>query len=328
MVKSTTEEVWTLEKVKSLVKIPGKSGHPEYKFVITTKEKDGTTKTSQWMQPATELAVGYRFLQKPNDSNTLVIFAEDNLNEIIADETQAMTIKTTESAFATVEQMSNFRNVKTGNLGDKKLFRSYHPFIASRPTDTDLKDIEAVKISKIEGLMAANGIKSIINLSENPVGSTGTVLLKDVDGKYYFTYKSKNYYANATYQTALEAGNVLNYETSYNIVYYTSTGDDYAKLMKAVCDFVITHDAPYMVHCRLGTDRTGTVTGFLEALMGATWGEIAADYSKSNEQGFREFRNAKILKYSFEKLLGTTLTDSTKLDTGIINFLKTNANIK
>ena len=62
--------------------------------------------------------------------------------------------------------------------------------------------------------------------------------------------------------------------------------------------------------------------------MGATWGEIAADYSKSNEQGFREFRNAKILKYSFEKLLGTTLTDSTKLDTGIINFLKTNANIK
>lgn len=39
MVKSTTEEVWTLEKVKSLVKIPGNSGHPEYKFVITTKKR-------------------------------------------------------------------------------------------------------------------------------------------------------------------------------------------------------------------------------------------------------------------------------------------------
>ena len=72
--KSTKEEVWTLEKTQILVKIPGNSGHPEYKFVITTKEADGTTKTSQWMQPATGLQDGYRFLQKPNDSNTLVIF--------------------------------------------------------------------------------------------------------------------------------------------------------------------------------------------------------------------------------------------------------------
>lgn len=328
MVQSGVTENFTLEKAQTLVKIPGNSGHPEFKYVITTKEADGTTKTSQWMQPAAGLQDGYRFKQKLTDSNTLVIFAEDNLSEIIADETQAMTIKTTESVFTSVEQITNFRNVKTGNLGDKKLFRSYHPFIPSRTTDADLKDIETLKISKIEGLMAANGIKSIINLSENPVGSTGTVMLKDANGKYYFVYKGANYYANTTYQTALEVGNVLNYETSYNVVYYNSTSDDYAKLMKAVCDFVMTHDAPYMVHCRLGTDRTGTVTGFLEALMGATWGEIAADYSKSNEQGFREFRNAKILKYSFEKMLGTTLTDSTKLDTGIMNFLKTNANIK
>jgi protein tyrosine/serine phosphatase len=331
MVKSTTEDVWTVEKTPSLVKIPGNSGHPEFKFVITTKEADGTTKTSQWMQPLTGLQDGYKFKQNLTNSNTLVIFADDNLNEIIADETQAMTIKTTESAFTTVEQMTNFRNVKTGNIGDKKLFRTYHPFIASRAADADLKEIEAIKISKMEELMAANGIKSIINLSEKEPGSAEgrTTLIKDsITGEYYLTANLVKYIAKTTYKNAIDSNNVLFYETSYNTVYYESTTDDYAKLMKAVCDFVRTHDAPYMVHCRLGTDRTGAVIGFFEALMGATWGEIATDYSKSNEQGFREFRSSRILKYSFEKLLGTTLTDSSKLDTGIINFLKTNENIK
>ena len=323
----TADSIWTLSKTKEEVLIPGNSGHPEFKFVIFTTEPDATTKEN-WMQPPTGLAAGYSFLQKPNDRNTLVIFGNDSLTDIIADENQAMTIKTSESDFATVEQMTNFRNVKTGNIGTAVLFRSYHPFIPSRTTDTTLKDIEALKQSKLEGLMAANGIKSIINLSENMPGTSGTQLLKDADGKYYFIYKSVTYYANPTYQTALESGNVLNHETGYNTVYYGSTTDDYAKLMKDVCDFVKTHDAPFMVHCRLGTDRTGTVTAFLEALMGATWGEIAAEYNKSNEQAFREFRDAKILKYSFEKLLGKKINDTDKLDTDIINYLKTNTNIK
>lgn len=90
----------------------------------------------------------------------------------------------------------------------------------------------------------------------------------------------------------------------------------------------MTHEPPFLVHCRLGTDRTGVVTGFLEALMGASWGEIAEDYSKSNEQGFREFRNENLLKYSLEKLLNISLYNDTKMEEGIKNYLKTNTNIQ
>lgn len=322
MNKDEKSEIWTLEKTKEQVSIPGNSGHPEFKFVVVTTETNGSSKTN-WMQPPNDLIIGYKFRQKLDDCNTLVIFPGDNVEKIIADDTTALTLKLKIEDFDSEEQMSNFRMVKTGNIGEGKLFRAYHPFIASRGTDAELKDIEALKIATVQKFMKQYEIKSIINLSESK-----TALLKDENNQSYFTSNNIKYIASETYQTAIDTDNVLYYETSYNTVYYGSTGDDFAKLIKEVGDFVMTHEPPFLVHCRLGTDRTGVVTGFLEALMGASWGEIAEDYSKSNEQGFREFRNENLLKYSLEKLLGVSLYNDTKMEEGIKNYLKTNTNIQ
>ena len=44
---------------------------------------------------------------------------------------------------------------------------------------------------------------------------------------------------------------------------------------------MIQHDAPYLVHCTYGMDRTGFTIAVLEALMGATAEEIQADYAQT-----------------------------------------------
>ena len=44
--------------------------------------------------------------------------------------------------------------------------------------------------------------------------------------------------------------------------------------------------------------------------MGASWSDIVANYQSSNNMGIKEFRDYKLLKYSFEKMLKVDLDDS------------------
>jgi protein tyrosine/serine phosphatase len=47
--------------------------------------------------------------------------------------------------------------------------------------------------------------------------------------------------------------------------------------------YMIEHEGPYLVHCTYGMDRTGFTIAVLEALMGATAGEIKADYATTHK---------------------------------------------
>ena len=95
---------------------------------------------------------------------------------------------------------------------------------------------------------------------------------------------------------------------SYNEVYYNSTSAKFGAWVKQIVEFIISdsHPAPFEIHCRLGTDRTGVFSGVLAALCGASWEEIAEDYQKTNRMQIREFRDYHILAYSFRKMLGVS----------------------
>ena len=80
-------------------------------------------------------------------------------------------------------------------------------------------------------------------------------------------------------------------------------------MMAEVIRFIGSHPGPYYVHCRLGTDRTGVVSANLAALCGASWNEIASDYQKTNDMGIKEFRDYRLLQYSFEKMLGKKISE-------------------
>jgi protein tyrosine/serine phosphatase len=58
--------------------------------------------------------------------------------------------------------------------------------------------------------------------------------------------------------------------------------------LKAGLQFMLNHNAPYLVHCNEGKDRAGVIAALLEALMGASPEEIVDDYMASyvNYYGF------------------------------------------
>ena len=75
--------------------------------------------------------------------------------------------------------------------------------------------------------------------------------------------------------------------------------------MKQIVEFIIADDtpAPFQIHCRLGTDRTGVFCAVLAALCGASWDDITADYQATNNMQIQEFRDWHLLAYTFRQLL-------------------------
>ena len=104
-------------------------------------------------------------------------------------------------------------------------------------------------------------------------------------------------------QEIINAGNQLNLNSSYNTVYYRSASKEFQEQIAKIVHFINKAPAPFYVHCRLGSDRTGVVSATLAALCGAEWDEILEDYQKTNEMGTGEYRSYRLLKYSFERML-------------------------
>ena len=75
--------------------------------------------------------------------------------------------------------------------------------------------------------------------------------------------------------------------------------------IKQIFDFICDdkNKAPFALHCEIGVDRTGVFSGIFAALCGSSWSEISEDYEKSNLMGIGEFRDKRLLKYSFENML-------------------------
>ena len=58
----------------------------------------------------------------------------------------------------------------------------------------------------------------------------------------------------------------------------------------------------------------------LAALCGASWDEIRADYQKTNAMGIKEFRDYRLLQYSFEKMLGKPMDEVQNLQKELGNY--------
>ena len=54
--------------------------------------------------------------------------------------------------------------------------------------------------------------------------------------------------------------------------------EDFREKIAEGCRFLLSHDGPYLIHCKEGKDRTGFLAALLEFLMGASADEVATDY--------------------------------------------------
>lgn len=282
------ESCWTVTLPVSQVRIPGNSGQPEYKFVVNG---------SNWLSGYGRSFIPEGYVFMTSDRNNIVVFHDDDFDQIKENSRMANTVKTVSDYDLTTregkEEISNFRLVP----GTLHLFRCYHPFKWSR----EKFDTEPVRIATVQELSVEEGIKSDICLSGN---DTKSLTSYTVNGKQYQES------VPAYYQEIIDGGNVLYVGTanghtpSYNEVYYNSTGERLGQWVKETVDFINQSPAPFSIHCRLGTDRTGVFCGILAALCGASWQEIAADYQLTNRMCIQEFRDYHLLQYSFQKMLG------------------------
>lgn len=290
LVYDKDEDIWTVTLPYSAVKVPGNSGQPEFKFV--TNGSNYLSGDGRSFMPE-----GYVFMN--GDRNNIVVFDRDDFESIKANSKIANVVKTASDFDLTTregkEEISNFRAVP----GTKALFRSYHPYKYTKTSNAT----EPLRIQYLTELAEEEGIKSDICLSENEERN----LLSFTIGGTKYTETIAPYY-----QEIISKGQVLYTGTangstpSYNEVYYNSGGTKFAQWVQEICRFIISDEteAPYLIHCRIGTDRTGMFSATLAALCGAEWEDIEKDYEKSTRMGIQEYRGGGLLRYGFEQMLG------------------------
>ncbi|MBQ9203951.1 MAG: tyrosine-protein phosphatase [Prevotella sp.] len=270
------------------VNVPGNSGQPEYKFVINGSYKSAPN----W------LTDGYKFMT--SDQNMIVVFSTDDLDQIKENSARAGYIRPLAdfNLDDPVDQaaISNFRLVP----GTKALFRSYHPYKSSRGDDKGI-DTEYYRLLWVDKLATAAGIQSDICLSDNDENTlttytSGGVTYQEAIPEYYQPIIDNHHvlYVNAN-----------NKVPSYSYVYTKPTSKYFGDWVKQIVEFIIADDtpAPFQIHCRLGTDRTGVFCAVLAALCGASWDDITADYQATNNMQIQEFRDWHLLAYTFRQLL-------------------------
>ncbi|MCL2187007.1 MAG: tyrosine-protein phosphatase [Treponema sp.] len=138
----------------------------------------------------------------------------------------------------------NFNKIISVNIKDGILFRSGSPLKGG-----DEKKIKAE-------LAVKAGINCVINLDDD--SSVINALSKDV----------------LWYKKLVDEGNVICLHMTYTIPGIKTN----ERKLKTALQFMINHKGPYLVHCFAGVDRTGFVSAFLQALMGASLGEICRGY--------------------------------------------------
>ena len=148
---------------------------------------------------------------------------------------------------------ANFRSVSVGNLRKDTLYRSASPC-----------DNTHNRAAYADKLMREAEIAYVLNLSDDETSVEEELGADDFDSSYY--------------QSLYEEDHVLPVAMG---VYYGT--DEFTEKTKKVCCAIYEHDGPFLIHCVEGRHRTGFLCMILEALAGATYDEIVADYMRTYE---------------------------------------------
>lgn len=151
------------------------------------------------------------------------------------------------------EIFANFREVKTTGMKPGVLYRSSNPL---NPKDN------AVRFAFVDSLARLVGIQTEIDLA-------------DTEEKIKL-YRTREDFTS-TYCPALF--------DAKKVIPLGLTADTYSKTFMQTFGnglrFMINNEPPYLVHCNEGKDRCGFAILVLEALAGATYEEVAADYMQT-----------------------------------------------
>ena len=143
---------------------------------------------------------------------------------------------------------ANFRAVNMGDLKKDVLYRSASPC-----------NDEHNRASVTDRLAAEAKIGFMLNLSDNESDILGFIAAETFDSPYFLSLFTSGKVA--------PLGLSANFKSE-------SFGEKLAQGLEAVAQ----SEGPVLIHCVEGKDRTGYVLMLLEALCGASYGEIVDDY--------------------------------------------------
>ncbi len=154
--------------------------------------------------------------------------------------------------YASDAVFANFRSVKAGNIPEGRLYRSASPC-----------DNQHNRAPYVDALMQEAGVRFILNLS-------------DTDEKIR-NYLADPAFASPYFRTLYSGGGVVK-PISLNMNYGS---EDFRRKLADGLTAMAENEGPYLTHCTEGKDRTGFVCMLLEALCGASYDEIVADYMET-----------------------------------------------
>lgn len=188
--------------------------------------------------------VGARSETKISENVKLTIKLNTKGGSLDIQKAMGMTYSDNRDEYSSDIVFANARQIAVGNITDNKLYRSASPF-----------DNTHNRAPFASAFAEQNGINCVVDLADNEERMSSYGALPSYS--QYLVDNGKVIYAkvNADYQ-----------------------GDNYNKVLVSALAQMAHADAPYLVHCLEGKDRTGYVCALLEALCGASWQEITVDY--------------------------------------------------
>ena len=169
------------------------------------------------------------------------------------------------------EVFANFRAVGVGNLKQNILYRSASPV-----------DNQHNRAAIADRLAAQAGVAFVLDLSDNEQEVAEHIAAEDFDSPHF--------------SSLYEQGNVI--ALSMNMAFKSEGFSE--KLVRGLTA-ASKADGPYLVHCVEGKDRTGFVCVVMEALAGATYQEMVADYMVTYDNYYGINQTSEPTKYGIIK---------------------------
>ncbi|MBR5078895.1 MAG: tyrosine-protein phosphatase [Victivallales bacterium] len=171
------------------------------------------------------------------------------------------------------EDFANFRVIRTHGMADSVLYRSSSPINPAIGRNTFVD--KAAKTA---------GIKTVVNMADMEAAA------RKMDGW------DKSYCATLP--------------TVFLHMGVDATQPSFGDGVRDGIRFMLSHEPPYLLHCKEGQDRTGFLCAVLELLVGASLQEIADDYLRTFQNFYHvkaDSRQAAFVRGDIQENLRTAL---------------------
>lgn len=205
-----------------------------------------------------------------SDKDTVTVRVSEDDAYLSTQEALDITYSNERADYQTDEQFANFRAASGGSLAKDVLYRSASPI-----------DNRYNRSPYVCALAQKAGVAYVLDLSdsaEEAEENIATDFEQGVDVSFFVKLRDAG------------AVSTLDLSASY-------PSEEFATSLAGGLVDLLDHDGPYLVHCVEGKDRTGFVCVLLEALCGATYDQMQADYMITYDNYYGITRESDPSKY-------------------------------